>query len=100
MSGLLDRRALNRILQVAFERDASFITDSDSTFTAASDQLEEILIDGRFGFSEECISLRNLLNNEQVASEALADPGVTDASEDVPQPAQVTAESRVTMNPV
>ena len=51
-------------------------------------------------FSEECISLRNLLNNEQVASEALADPGVTDASEDVPQPAQVSAESRVTMNPV
>ena len=51
-------------------------------------------------FSEECISLRNLLNNEQVASEALADPGVTDASEDVPQPAQVSAESRGTMNPV
>ena len=51
-------------------------------------------------FSEECISLRNLLNNEQVASEALADPGVTDASEDVPQPAQVSAESRVTMNPM
>ena len=48
-------------MQVAFERDASFITDSDSTFTAASDQLEEILIDGSFGFSEECISLRNLL---------------------------------------
>ena len=100
MSGLLVRRALKRFLQVAFERDAPFITDSDSTFAAASDQLEEILIDGSFGFSEECISLRNLLNNEQVASEALADPGVTDASEDVPQPAQVTAESRVTMNPV
>ena len=50
MSGLLDRRALNRILQVAFERDASFITDSDSTLAAASDQLEQILIDGRFVF--------------------------------------------------
>ena len=48
MSGLLDRRALKRFLQVAFERDAPFITDSDSTFAAASDQLEEILIDGSF----------------------------------------------------